>query len=244
MIILAVFYLATGRVLPGHRADRRLHRRDHDAVPVRGHAGRHHRRRLAQGDASRASGWLAVLSGLGFGILLIAGIGNASLHTVHRPDRGQRRRQRRGPGQADLHQVRVGLRDHRRAADHRGRRRDGAHPPRAHRAGLAPSASWPSSGCATAVQVPPLPAPGVYARHNAVDIPGLLPDGTPSELTVNPTLRARGQIRDVSGERPHQGCGSWSSGPTSTWAADHLGRSKDSGEGDRDGADHAEGASK
>ncbi|MCC3778615.1 NADH-quinone oxidoreductase subunit J [Streptomyces sp. UNOB3_S3] len=49
-------------------------------------------------------------------------------------------------------------------------------------------------------QLPPLPAPGVYARHNAVDIPGLLPDGTPSELTVNPTLRARGQIRDVSGE--------------------------------------------
>jgi len=48
--------------------------------------------------------------------------------------------------------------------------------------------------------VPPLPAPGVYARHNAVDIAGLLPDGTPSELTVNGTLRARGQIRDVSGE--------------------------------------------
>ncbi|MHC0430463.1 NADH-quinone oxidoreductase subunit J [Streptomyces sp. O3] len=47
-------------------------------------------------------------------------------------------------------------------------------------------------------QLPPLPAPGVYARHNAVDIAGLLPDGTPSELTVNRTLRARGQIRDVS----------------------------------------------
>lgn len=49
-------------------------------------------------------------------------------------------------------------------------------------------------------QVPPLPAPGVYARHNAVDIPGLLPDGTTSELSVSPTLRERGQIRDVSGE--------------------------------------------
>ncbi|KLJ04799.1 NADH-quinone oxidoreductase subunit J [Streptomyces albidoflavus] len=48
--------------------------------------------------------------------------------------------------------------------------------------------------------VPPLPAPGVYARHNAVDIPGLLPDGSPSELTVNKTLRERGQIRDVSQE--------------------------------------------
>ncbi len=48
--------------------------------------------------------------------------------------------------------------------------------------------------------VPPLPAPGVYARHNAVDIPGLLPDGTPSELTVMQTLRKRGQVRDVSAE--------------------------------------------
>ncbi|MEV6326308.1 NADH-quinone oxidoreductase subunit J [Streptomyces sp. NPDC051909] len=48
--------------------------------------------------------------------------------------------------------------------------------------------------------VPPLPAPGVYARHNAVDIAGLLPDGTPAELTVISTLRKRGQIRDVSGE--------------------------------------------
>ncbi|MFI8961529.1 NADH-quinone oxidoreductase subunit J [Streptomyces sp. NPDC053493] len=48
--------------------------------------------------------------------------------------------------------------------------------------------------------VPPLPAPGVYARHNAVDIAGLLPDGTPADLTVISTLRKRGQIRDVSSE--------------------------------------------
>ncbi|MFD3662262.1 NADH-quinone oxidoreductase subunit J [Streptomyces sp. NPDC058659] len=48
--------------------------------------------------------------------------------------------------------------------------------------------------------VPPLPAPGVYARHNAVDVAGLLPDGSPSELTVMQTLRKRGQIRDVSSE--------------------------------------------
>jgi NADH-quinone oxidoreductase subunit J len=52
----------------------------------------------------------------------------------------------------------------------------------------------------TGTQVPPLPAPGVYARHNAVDVPGLLPDGTPSELTVNETLRRRGQIREVHRE--------------------------------------------
>ncbi|MDH6112382.1 NADH-quinone oxidoreductase subunit J [Kitasatospora sp. MAP12-15] len=48
------------------------------------------------------------------------------------------------------------------------------------------------------VQLPPLPAPGVYARHNAVDIPGLLPDGSIAEDSVMGTLRERGQIRDVS----------------------------------------------
>jgi NADH-quinone oxidoreductase subunit J len=38
-----------------------------------------------------------------------------------------------------------------------------------------------------------LPAPGVYARHNAVDTPALLPDGTPSELSVSRVLTAREQ---------------------------------------------------
>ncbi|GAA1992455.1 NADH-quinone oxidoreductase subunit J [Kitasatospora viridis] len=47
-------------------------------------------------------------------------------------------------------------------------------------------------------QVPPLPAPGVYARHNAVDIAALLPDGSIAEDSVMATLRERGQIRDVS----------------------------------------------
>lgn len=39
-----------------------------------------------------------------------------------------------------------------------------------------------------------LPAPGVYARHNAVDTPALLPDGSPSELSVSRVLAARGQV--------------------------------------------------
>jgi NADH-quinone oxidoreductase subunit J len=52
-------------------------------------------------------------------------------------------------------------------------------------------------------QLAPLPTPGVYARHNAVDVPALLPDGSISELSVNGTLRARGQIRDVSAEVVH-----------------------------------------
>jgi NADH-quinone oxidoreductase subunit J len=42
----------------------------------------------------------------------------------------------------------------------------------------------------------PLPTPGVFARHNAVDTPALLPDGTASDLSVSATLRARGSILD------------------------------------------------
>jgi NADH-quinone oxidoreductase subunit J len=44
-------------------------------------------------------------------------------------------------------------------------------------------------------RVTPLPSPGVYARHNSVDTPALLPDGTPSELSVSRVLAARGQAR-------------------------------------------------
>jgi NADH-quinone oxidoreductase subunit J len=44
----------------------------------------------------------------------------------------------------------------------------------------------------------PLPTPGVFARHNAVDTPALLPDGTVSELSVSATLRARGDILDAT----------------------------------------------
>jgi NADH-quinone oxidoreductase subunit J len=42
-----------------------------------------------------------------------------------------------------------------------------------------------------------LPAPGVYARHNAMDVPALLPDGTPLESSVPRVLRVRGQEADA-----------------------------------------------
>jgi NADH-quinone oxidoreductase subunit J len=45
--------------------------------------------------------------------------------------------------------------------------------------------------------VGPMPAPGVYARHNAVDTPALLPDGSVSEISVPGPLRARGDLRPV-----------------------------------------------
>lgn len=37
----------------------------------------------------------------------------------------------------------------------------------------------------------PLPGPGVYARHNAVDMAALLPDGSFSKLSVPPILQQR-----------------------------------------------------
>jgi NADH-quinone oxidoreductase subunit J len=37
----------------------------------------------------------------------------------------------------------------------------------------------------------PLPGPGTYAQHNAADMPALLPDGTPSELSVSSVISRR-----------------------------------------------------
>lgn len=46
-----------------------------------------------------------------------------------------------------------------------------------------------------------LPGPGVYALHNAVDVPALLPDGSASEASISGTLKARGDVID---SRPFQ----------------------------------------
>jgi NADH-quinone oxidoreductase subunit J len=43
----------------------------------------------------------------------------------------------------------------------------------------------------------PLPSPGVYARHNAVDTPALLPDGTPADSSVSRVLVARGTVHSA-----------------------------------------------
>ncbi|MDQ0844384.1 MULTISPECIES: NADH-quinone oxidoreductase subunit J [unclassified Streptomyces] len=145
--------------------------------------------------------WLAAACGLGFGILLIAGIGNASLKNFNGLGAANSAHGGNVEGIAALiftkyvfafeitgallitaavgamvltHRERIERAKTQRELSEQ-RVREGKH-------------------------LPPLPAPGVYARHNAVDVAGLLPDGTPSELTVNRTLRDRGQIRDVSTE--------------------------------------------
>lgn len=44
----------------------------------------------------------------------------------------------------------------------------------------------------------PLPPPGTYARHNAVDTPALLPDGTTAENSVPGPYRVRGAVRTIN----------------------------------------------
>ncbi|MET7569583.1 NADH-quinone oxidoreductase subunit J [Streptomyces sp. NPDC005492] len=143
--------------------------------------------------------WLALLCGLGFGILLFAGIGNASLNQFD------------GLGTANANGNVEGLAaliftKYVFAFEITGALLITAavgamvltHRERTERARTQRELS--EQRVREGKHVPPLPAPGVYARHNAVDVQGLLPDGTPSELTVSKTLRDRGQIRDVSSE--------------------------------------------
>ncbi|MEU6608107.1 NADH-quinone oxidoreductase subunit J [Streptomyces shenzhenensis] len=143
--------------------------------------------------------WLALLCGAGFGILLFAGIANASLKQFNGTGRANANGNVEGLAAliftkyvfafeitgALLITAAVGamVLTHRERTERARTQRELA-----------------EQRVREGVHLPPLPAPGVYARHNAVDIAGLLPDGTPSELTVNKTLRERGQVRDVSTE--------------------------------------------
>ncbi|GAA0636734.1 NADH-quinone oxidoreductase subunit J [Streptomyces thermocarboxydovorans] len=143
--------------------------------------------------------WLALLCGLGFGILLMAGIGNAALTEFN--GIGQANAGGNVEGIASLLFTRYVF-----AFEITGALLITAtvgamlltHRERTERARTQRELS--RKRIREGTYIPPLPAPGVYARHNAVDIAGLLPDGTPSDLTVSKTLRERGQIRDVSQE--------------------------------------------
>jgi NADH-quinone oxidoreductase subunit J len=144
--------------------------------------------------------WLAAGCGLGFGILLTAGIGSASLSTFNGLGRANAASGGNVEGLAELiftkyvfafeltgallitATVGAMVLTHRERTERAKTQRE------------------MSEERVRGKHLPPLPAPGVYARHNAVDIAGLLPDGSPSELTVNKTLRGRGQIRDVTSQ--------------------------------------------
>src|SRR5215467_2431096 len=59
----------------------------------------------------------------------------------------------------------------------------------------------------------PLPGSGVFARHNAVDFPALLPDGTPAALSVSPVVSGRPGAREAVGEALREASGALPSGP-------------------------------
>ncbi|MFH8838756.1 NADH-quinone oxidoreductase subunit J [Streptomyces sp. NPDC017868] len=145
--------------------------------------------------------WLAAACGLGFGILLAAGIGNASLKDFAGLGAANSANGGNVEGLAALIFTKYVF-----AFEITGALLITAavgamvltHRERTERARTQRELS--EQRVREGKHVPPLPAPGVYARHNAVDVAGLLPDGTPAELTVMGTLRKRGQIRDVSHE--------------------------------------------
>jgi len=67
----------------------------------------------------------------------------------------------------------------------------------AHRERLSPRPTqreWAERRIREGKYVSGLPAPGVYARRNAVGTPALLPDGTASELSVSRVLASRDQV--------------------------------------------------
>jgi NADH-quinone oxidoreductase subunit J len=67
----------------------------------------------------------------------------------------------------------------------------------AHRERLTPRPTqrmWSERRFREGTNLAGLPAPGVYALRNAVDTPALLPDGTPSALSVSRVLTAREQV--------------------------------------------------
>jgi NADH-quinone oxidoreductase subunit J len=144
--------------------------------------------------------WLAVACGLGFGVLLIAGIGNASLQ--HFNGLGQANAGGNVQGLATLiftkyvfaFEVTSGLLitaalgamvlTHRERIGEKRTQQ------------MLSVQRFKDGGIVT-----PMPPPGVYARHNAVDTPALLPDGSPSELSISRVLRARGDVRSVESAR-------------------------------------------
>jgi NADH-quinone oxidoreductase subunit J len=67
----------------------------------------------------------------------------------------------------------------------------------AHRERLTPRPTqreWSERRFREGKYVAGLPAPGVFARGNAVGTPALLPGGAPSELSVSRVLASRDQV--------------------------------------------------
>jgi NADH-quinone oxidoreductase subunit J len=165
----------------------------------------------------------AAIAGIGFGVLLILGIGGATLPTSVGLDKANAN----GGNVMGLARLLFG--------DNKGNNTGSADPARAnnnldgylfafevtsallitaalgamvlaHRERLTPKRTQRelSQARMKSDHVSTLPPPGTYARHNAVDMPALLPDGSVSELSVSPVIARRrgGSHEDLHGEGP------------------------------------------
>ena len=117
----------------------------------------------------------AIVVGLGFGILLIAGIGNVSVTGFTGLAQANAGGNVQGLAALIFTKYLVGVRTDRGTVDDRGAGRNGAGTPgtferRKTERELAAERFRPGGHPTT------LPNPGVYARHNAVDVPARLPD--------------------------------------------------------------------
>ena len=181
--------------VPRRRAGGRLHRRRDDAVPVRADAGRRRLRATRWSRRCAASGSPPSLAGLGFGALLIVGLGDAIVTSAVGLDAGQ-------PATATsqalanlifsryvfafevtsalLITAALGA----MVLAHRERTSAGSTQPsrseRRFRGGAHPAAAA---------------RPRRLRRHNAVDTPALLPDGTPAEVSVSRVARRPRRIQ-------------------------------------------------
>ena len=141
----------------------------------------------------------SILMTLGLGILLVWGVGNGlaesttvGLDAANEAYGGNVE----GIANLDLHALPAGLRAHLGAADHRGHGGHGARAPRALEAARHPAR--PLVRQVQGRRAPRQPAqPGVYARHNAVDTPAILPDGGTLDISVPAPVRARGDERPL-----------------------------------------------
>ena len=144
-------------------------------------------------------------------LMLVLGVGQVSLGPVTASTRPTR--DGNIPGLASCcSPVRLRLRGHQRLLITAAHRRDGARAPRAAHPEGRPRrdlAAQRMRDYAEHGKHPgPLPAPGVYARHNAVDTPALLPDGTAvGGLGLPRARRPRHRaVRAGAGRRHRRAC--------------------------------------
>ena len=194
-----------GRAVPVRGADHRLHRRDPDAVPVRADAGRRRRLRLGGRDDPGPAADGRRSSACCFGV---AAGRSASARSPSARSTGLDAANRGGnvQGLAQLLFTKYVFAFEATSAllitaaigamvlAHRERLG-----PKPTQADLA--AQRMRDYAEHGRHLGPLPAPGVFARHNAVDTPALLPDGTPSEARCRGCSPARGHRSAATGRR-------------------------------------------